>query len=152
MWFSNKQLLRFEPGCNACSLWEWHTITHTGNDVKQHFSNNLTHVYYVRHTAWRSAIKYFVYIFSCFSVGCWINREKVICYQLGFGKHNFVDISTECSCCHHGKRGFTLMTTGAFSRNIKLFSKLKLVTDNLSICIYIYYMFVCWKEWTLSVS
>ena len=44
------------------------------------------------------------YTFSGFSVGCCINREKVI----------------------------ALMTTGAFSRNVgKLFSELKLVTDNL---------------------
>ena len=67
------------------------------------------------------------YTFSGFSVGCCISREKVI----------------------------TLMTTGAFSRNVgKLFSKLKLVTDNL-LSIYPKYnraMFRKWLESTPNVS
>ena len=54
-------------------------------------------------------------LFSGFSVGFCVNEEKVIC-------------------------SLALMTTRAFSRNIgKLFSKLKLVTDNLfreQLCLY----------------
>ena len=46
----------------------------------------------------------------------------VISYQLA-------DVLTECSSC--------LMMTGAFSQNVsKLFSELKLVADNLPLCVY----------------
>ena len=49
------------------------------------------------------------------------------------------DVSTECSS--HHQDAFTLMTTGAFSQNLgKLFSKLKLVTDNLS-------LYLCSSHW-----
>ena len=54
-------------------------------------------------------------------------------------KKKLANISTECSSCHQGESiipasSFTLalMTTGAFNWNVgRLFSKLKLVTDNL---------------------
>ena len=52
---------------------------------------------------------------------CSINEEKAICYQL--------ELPTECSSCPSGQK---VMMTGAFSRNVgKLFSQLKLITDNL---------------------
>ena len=52
---------------------------------------------------------------------------KVICYQLELWKQ-LADISTECSSRHRSKS----QTTGAVSQNVgKLFSKLKLVTDDL---------------------
>ena len=50
----------------------------------------------------------------------YIDEEKVISYQLELGKQ-LADVLTECSSRHHGK-------------NVgKLFSELKLVTDNLFI-------------------
>ena len=56
--------------------------------------------------------------FSGFSVGFCINEEKVICCQLELRKY-FANIRA-------------LMMTGALSRNVgKLFSELKLVTNNL---------------------
>ena len=45
--------------------------------------------------------KQYATIFSGFSVGCCINEEKVICYQLELGK-NFANVSTECSSHHQG--------------------------------------------------
>ena len=57
-------------------------------------------------------------------------KRKVICHQLELRKQ-LADVSTECSSRHQCKSEETLMMTGAFSQNIsKLFSELKLVTDN----------------------
>ena len=57
--------------------------------------------------------------FSGFEVGFCINEEKVISYQLELGMFQL-------------NAPFTLTMTGVFGRNVgKLFSKLKLVTNNL---------------------
>ena len=68
--------------------------------------------------------------FSGFSVGFCINEEKVICYQLELGMFQL-------------NAPFTLTTTGVFSGNVgKLFSELKLVTNNpsLHISTHMYFM------------
>ena len=68
-------------------------------------------------------------------------KRKVICYQLELRKY-LVDISTACA-------NFTLMTIGAFSRNVgKLFSELKLVTDNLPLHLF----FGCQGGSTIDVT
>ena len=60
-----------------------------------------------------------------------LNEEKVICCQL-----EQINL-TECSSRHQGK------SDGTFSRNVcKLFSKLKLVPDNLLFI----YMYVSWSH------
>jgi len=110
------------------------------------------HLHPLKISLWKLSICTVVWtlvFFSGFSVGCCINKE-VICHQLELGK-KLANVSTECSCRHHGKSERTVTiyshalllrihVIGAmvvctfrltFSQNIgKLFSKLKLVTDN----------------------
>ena len=63
----------------------------------------------------------------------WLCKLKLYIRRLSVtnlsSENNLPTFSTECSSRH---QTFALMTTGPFSRNVgKLFSELKLVTDNL---------------------
>ena len=76
--------------------------------------------------AWVLFRKDYSISFSGFPVGCCINREKVICYQLEFRKITLPTFRLNAP-----------VETGEMSA--KLFSKLKLVTDNL----YLYSISIC---------
>ena len=93
------------------------------------------------------------FIFSGFSVGSWINEEE---------SYLLPTSAWRMTCRHFDWMAFTLMTTGTFSRNgSKLFSKLKLVTDNLHlhVCMPVlecYHLFDCllqsWGDGPFSTS
>ena len=67
---------------------------------------------------------------------------KIVEEKVSICRHLEKNISTECSSRHQDESR-PLMTIGAFSRNVgKLFSKLKLVTDNHLCCSQLVYNLV----------